>query len=133
MKRPFKILLGFNIFSLVYLLRLKPRRFFSACIRAFTAAETDCRSRLREIPEISLDEILGDRRPVIRMPVIRYEDGMLPNEQAMALLAVLVAEHPSEVMEIGTYMGFTSKLMAENLETAIIHTVDLPESFSPGN
>ena len=88
---------------------------------------------MREIPEISLDEILGDRRPVIRMPVIRYEDGMLPNEQAMALLAVLVAEHPSEVMEIGTYMGFTSKLMAENLETAIIHTVDLPESFSPGN
>ena len=35
-----------------------------------------------------------------------------------------------EVLEIGTYMGHTTRQMAENLGTAIIHTVDLPQNFS---
>jgi hypothetical protein len=48
----------------------------------------------------------------------------------MVLLSILVAESPREVLEIGTYMGHTTRQMAENLETATIHTVDLPESFS---
>lgn len=54
---------------------------------------------------------------------------MLPTEEALALLAVLVVEQPREVLEIGTYMGHTSRLLAENLEGGTIHTVDLPESF----
>ena len=54
---------------------------------------------------------------------------MLPSEQAMVLLSILVAEAPNEVLEIGTYMGHTTRQMAENLPTATIHTVDLPESF----
>jgi predicted O-methyltransferase YrrM len=33
------------------------------------------------------------------------------------------------VLEIGTYMGHTARQMVENLETATIHTVDLPETF----
>ena len=131
MKRVFKVIFGLNLVSLVYLLRLRPRQFLQACSRAFTAATKASSSRLREIPEISLDEILGDRKPVIRMPVMRYEDGMLPSTQAMALISILVAEHPTEVLEIGTYMGYTTKLMAENLEDAIIHTVDLPEDYVP--
>ena len=56
---------------------------------------------------------------------------MLPSEQAMALLAILVAETPKEILEIGTFMGHTTRQMAESLETAIVHTVDLPASFSP--
>jgi hypothetical protein len=55
---------------------------------------------------------------------------MLPTEQAMALLSILVAEAPKEVLEIGTYMGHTARQMAENVPTATIHTVDLPEDFS---
>ncbi len=61
---------------------------------------------------------------------MRSEDGILPSEHAMALLSVLAAEVPSEVLEIGTYMGHTTRQMAENLGTAIIHTVDLPQNFS---
>jgi hypothetical protein len=82
------------------------------------------------IPEISLGEILGGRRASIRVTVQRYEDGMLPSEQAYALLSVLVAEAPLRVLEIGTFMGHTTRQMAENLEAATIHTVDLPENFS---
>jgi hypothetical protein len=127
MKRIARVLLGFNGIALIHLLHLKPRRFLHACSRAFAAAR---RVTPTEIPEISLGEILGDRKPIIRFSVMRYEDGMLPSEQAMALLAILVAEAPKVVLEIGTFMGHTTRQMAENLETATIHTVDLPLSFS---
>jgi hypothetical protein len=51
----------------------------------------------------------------------------------MSLLSILVAENPREILEIGTFMGHTSKAMAENLQNAIIHTVDLPPDFSPAS
>jgi hypothetical protein len=63
---------------------------------------------LNAIPEVRLGEILGGRRPTIRLFVRRYEDGILPNEHAMSLLSILVAEAPMEVLEIGTYMGHTT-------------------------
>lgn len=135
MKRIIKVILGFNVVSIVHLIRLHPTQFLYACSRAFTAAR-DATGAGRQIsagghiPEIDLGDILGDRKPLIRLSVMRYEDGMLPNAQAMALLSILVAEAPNEVLEIGTYMGHTTRQIAENLETAIIHTVDLPEDFS---
>jgi hypothetical protein len=54
---------------------------------------------------------------------------MLQSEEVLVLLALAVAEHPAEVLEIGTYMGHITSLMAENLPNAMIHTVDLPENF----
>jgi Methyltransferase domain len=128
MKSLLKVLLGFNAISLIHLVRLKPMRFLGACKRAFSSSRST--SALIKIPEIGLGEILADRKPVIRMSVMRYEDGMLPGDQAMALLSILVAEAPNEVLEIGTYMGHTTRQMAQNLQTAVIHTVDLPEDFS---
>ena len=129
MKQLIKVLLGFNAISLVHLIRLKPKQFLRACSSAFTASRS-MTPKLNAIPEVSLGHILGDRRPTIRLIVRRYENGIPPSEHAMALLSVLVAEVPSEVLEIGKYMGHTTRQMAENLGTAIIHTVDLPQSFS---
>ncbi len=123
MKQLIKVLLGFNAISLVHLIRLKPKQFLRACISAFTTSRS-------VPPNLNLGHILGDRRPTIRLFVRRYEDGILPSEHTMALLSILVAEAPSEVLEIGTYMGHTTRQMAENLGTAIIHTVDLPQNFS---
>jgi hypothetical protein len=82
------------------------------------------------IPTIALSDIVGEREPTITLPIGRYEDGMLPLKHATALLAILVAEQPAEVLEIGTFMGHTTRAMAENLENAIIHTVDLPREYS---
>lgn len=130
MMRIVKALLGYNIVSLVHLLQMKPKQFLRACSSAYVASRKMPDAAFSAIPEISVGEILGDRKPVIRMPVMRYEDGMLPSDQAMVLLAILVAEAPKEVLEIGTFMGHTARLMAENLETATIHTADLPVSFS---
>src|SRR5580704_17986181 len=130
MKLLLKVILGFNAVSLIHLIRSGPRQFLRACSRAFTAARGLGTPVLNEIPEVSLDEILGDRRPVIRLAVMRYKAGMLPSNQAVALLSILVAERPKVALEIGTYMGYTTRQMADSLEAAIIHTVDLPEIFS---
>ena len=73
MKRIARVLLGFNGISLIHLLHLNPKQFLRACSRAFAAAR---RITPSEIPEISLGEILGDRKPIIRFSVMRYEDGM---------------------------------------------------------
>jgi hypothetical protein len=131
MKNIFKTLLGLNIISFKHLLAGHPLRFLGAASKAFTAArcwtpDTDA-SRL---PTISLDEILGDRKPQISLPVMRYEEGMLPSRDAIVLLASLVAEAPKEVLEIGTFMGHTTRLMADNCPETTIHTVDLPLNFS---
>jgi hypothetical protein len=130
MKSLIKVLLGFNAISLIHLIRLKPMQFLDACKRAFTSSVNSVHNPAAAIPEIRLGNVLGDRKPFIRLSVMRYEDGMLPSDQAIALLSILVAEAPEEVLEIGTYMGYTTRQIAENLETAIIHTVDLPKDFS---
>jgi hypothetical protein len=97
------------------------------------AARNAASDGLARIPEIGVGEIVGARRPVIQMPVTNYENGMLPNYELLTLLSILVAESPKEVLEIGTYMGHTTRQMAENLPAGIIHTVDLPEDFVSGN
>jgi hypothetical protein len=98
----FKAICGFNLVSLIPFLHLKPRRFLRTCLAAFDVALQNGKSSLTDIPLISLDEILGDSHPLIRMPVVRYEDGMLPSNEAMTLISILVAEHPIEVLEVGT-------------------------------
>ena len=130
MKSLAKVLLGANPIAFIHLLRLQPVRFWEACKCAFTAAHRPGSGAAIGIPDIHLGEILGDRKPNVRLSVKRSEDGMLPNDEAMVLLSILVAEAPAEVLEIGTYMGYTTRQMAENLETATINTVDLPEDFS---
>lgn len=122
-------MLGCNVAALAHLVRLKPRQFLHACRRALRASGAVASDELVAIPEVPLGKILGHRQPAIRMSVMAYQDGMLPSEHAMALLSILAAENPAEVLEIGTFMGHTTRQMAETLPAAIIHTVDLPEKF----
>ena len=131
MKRILRVLFGANAAALTYIARGKPTGFTQASVRAFRAARDEPGLSAFDIPTITLSEILGDRRPRICLGVGPYEDGMLPVDQLVALLAILVCEQPNEVLEIGTFMGHTTRQMAEALDTATIHTVDLPEAFSP--
>jgi hypothetical protein len=112
-------------------LRNGVRDFAAAGATASLHAERLPSRGLRSIPIVELDEILGSRKPSIRLNVQRYENGMLPAHEALVLLALLVAESPKTVLEIGTFMGHTTKAMAMNLPDSIIHTVDLPPDFSP--
>src|SRR5579872_3802223 len=108
----FKFLFGLNGASVVRGLRLGPVELVQGAVASFNAAhprqdrgENRNDRQLELIPEITLNEILGERKAVIRLPVQKYEDGMLRFQEAMALLAVLVVENPREVLEIGTFMG----------------------------
>ena len=136
-KKTIQFLLGMNSASVVRGLRLGFPEFINGCFASLGAAhplqnrtENKTRRELKTIPEITLDVILGVRKAPIKLNVQKYEDGMLSTHEAMALLAILVAENPREVLEIGTYMGHTTKAMAENLNSSVIHTVDLPPDFS---
>jgi Methyltransferase domain len=105
----------------------------AACVAARPAADRQqalWHESISQIPVVPLDVLLGKRKCEIKLRVMKYEDGMTPYNDSLALLSILVAENPSEVLEIGTYMGHTARAMAENLETATIHTIDLPPDFA---
>ena len=91
----------------------------------------DAHIQLLKIPSVDLGSLLGDVKANITLSVQKYEDGMLPSDNAMALLALAVAASPKVVLEIGTFMGHTTKLLAMNLPDSIIHSVDLPLDFIP--
>jgi len=136
-KRRLQFLLGFNSASVVRGLRFGFPEFVNGCFASLGAVHPlqnrmQYRSGkdLHSIPEVALDDVLGTRKVGIRLNVQKYEDGMLRSHEAMALLAILAVEKPREVLEIGTYMGHTTRAMAENLDDSIIHTVDLPPDFS---
>jgi hypothetical protein len=84
---------------------------------------------LGQIPLIALSEIVG--KPMVRIDGAHsFVDGSLPLCDILALLSVLVDRSPKTVVEIGTFNGQTTRLMALNLPDAEIHTIDLPENFS---
>ncbi len=120
-----KLAMSANLGAARHLLRSRGM-FRRACKKAFDAAEHVESDALAAIPEVALGEIMGSRQVEVRVPVAAYADGMLPYDQALVLASLLVLEQPREVLEIGTFMGHSTKLMAMNLPEARIHTVDLP-------
>ena len=130
-------LLGLNLATLVRALRFGPqglgylsRTSYAAIAPFATRADKQLLENFGAIPGVTVESVLGDRKPEVKLRVMKYEDGMTPFQDAIALLSILVAENPRQVLEIGTYMGHTTRSMAENLPEAIIHTVDLTPDFS---
>lgn len=129
MKSVLKALLGCNLASFGHLLRGQPQQFVNGYLSALSAARFPAPTANLPLPSVTLARILGARKVDIRLTVSRDEEGILPYDQAIALASILVAERPASVLEIGTFMGATTRLMAENLPDATIHTVDLPLDF----
>lgn len=128
-KSVLRSLLGFNLAALPHLLIGGPGRLSRVCSHCYYATKPQ-RAEVYDIPEIHLSDILGTRSANFTMLAQPSEDGVMPSDQAFALLTILVAEQPAEVLEIGTFMGRTTRAMAENLPNSIVHTVDLPEDFT---
>jgi hypothetical protein len=127
MKRIVEFCLGFSLAAAIRGIRLGPKEAYRGARRGFSAAAPFATAGL---PEIGLDQILGAARVEVKLNVMSYEDGMMPLYDAIPLLSILVMEQPREVLEIGTFMGHTTRAMADNLKEGIIHTADLPEDFS---
>lgn len=107
--------------------------FGRASAAASRSASSIVTRDLASIPSVLLEDLLGDRKLEIWLPIDRHIDGALPAHQAIILYSLLVAEQPKVVLEIGTYNGHTTRAMATNLPEAIIHTVDLPPDFAQEN
>jgi hypothetical protein len=145
MRKFLRFLFGLNAASIIRGCRLGPRELVRAGYASLAAAypfekrDSADRRKIKEvldlIPVASLVDILNtilpENKRAIRLELFRHQDGSIPIHEAVALQSILVAESPKEVLEIGTYMGHTTKAMAENLPDAIIHTVDLPPDFAP--
>jgi len=132
--------MGVNLAMLVRILRFGMRGAGYDCrmVYAFINPFEKCKARrlraeFEVIPVVSLESVLGERKVEVKFQMMKCEDGMMPVRDAFALLSILVAERPSEVLEIGTYMGYTTRALAENLDAGIVHTVDLPLDFSVKN
>ncbi len=137
-----KALAGLSPQVVIHAFKRGPRLAARASVRAYYAVlEDEMRSQqpppspytIRQIPEVNLSTAIGEAEPEVTIKHKTYVDGMLPSEQAFALVALLAARRPSELLEIGTYLGHTTRQMAENAVNALIHTVDLPLDFNPEN
>jgi protein-L-isoaspartate O-methyltransferase len=47
-----------------------------------------------------------------------------------ALLQILTVYRPKVILEIGTFYGYTTLMMAETCSDAVIHTLDLPKDYN---
>lgn len=130
MHRYFESLLGASPATLIRGIRFGLRDSYRVSRANCAAARPWENPQLRSLPTVALEDVIGARSSSIKLRVMKYEDGMLPLCDAIPLLSILVLEQPAEILEIGTYMGHTTRSMAENLPGSIVHTVDLPADFS---
>jgi len=85
---------------------------------------------MRSLPVSWIYSIL-DRKVELRLTLAAHEDGSLPVEDLVILMYLIAREKPESVLEIGTYMGHTTRAIVENSPNTLVHTLDLPPDFSP--
>ena len=68
---------------------------------------------LDQIPAVPLSEIVS--KPTIKVVgTYSYVDGYLPWCDILALISILVDRSPHTILEVGTFNGYTTRLMALN-------------------
>ena len=82
------------------------------------------------LPELSVDEVIGDATIRVRSPVAA--GGNVSLLELIAINALVARRAPRRLFEIGTFDGRTTLNLAANAPgDAIVHTLDLPASESP--
>ncbi len=134
---------GLNVAVLLRALRFGPRSAVRRAVRAYDVIDPLAREEGREpwddpradrrvwsllasFTRIGLAEAITARRFVIIDGSLTYNDGSLGIQDQVALMSLLLDRGPEVVLEIGTYNGATTRLMALNLPRAEIHTLELP-------
>lgn len=100
---------------------LEPRN----AIRA-VEADPDSIPVLATIPEVNLADVVHRTDPVRLSPLLSHRDGAMPQQDLLALLALVADRKPSVLFEIGTFDGATTAMLALNAPGATVHTLDLP-------
>jgi ADP-heptose:LPS heptosyltransferase len=139
-------LLSFNLAGAIRLARFGPRDAGTRLATAYRqidplgsgeeangAPDDEVRTVLAHIPEVELPAILRGR-PLVKVDVTQQPvDGAMATCDALALLALLVDRAPRTVLEIGTSGGHTTRLLALNLPSAAIHTIERTEDHDAGS
>jgi hypothetical protein len=81
------------------------------------------------IPEIHLSEIVRNLVSINLGDTYRFIDGAMPWVDLVPLLTIVHDRQPKCMFEIGTFFGYTTRVLALNFPETTIHTIDLPESF----
>src|SRR5271157_1488262 len=138
---------GFNLAVLLRSLRFGPRDAVRRAVRAYDLINPLAREKGREpwddpradprvwnllanFTRIELSEAISARRCVFIDGSLAYADGSLGIQDQAALMSLLRDREPDVVLEIGTYNGATTRLIALNLPRAKIQTLDLPTDIS---
>jgi hypothetical protein len=119
-------LLGISLASIIIGFRQGTRALRKASRKSTENMDPLGSAALHSLPEITLAEMLGGNKPIIVAQIQGYEDGALYWNEMVALLSLLAVVNPSSVLEIGTYMGSTTRAIARGLPNAVVHTLDLP-------
>ncbi len=131
MKRILLGLLGISLASIIRGIRFGFRDFRrSSGLTTWQVQPFEPRE-LRNFPFKDVESLLSKPSVSIVQQIKTQTAGALRSHEAISLLAILVDENPSVILEIGTFMGDTTYLMASNCPNATIHTLDLPLDFVP--
>ena len=89
----------------------------------------------RGIVEIKLRDLLHLKEKVSRDPRIQTlfpptEIGSITLVDQIVILCLLKILKPSVILEIGTYLGYTTSLLAINTSVAKIFSIDLPDDHN---
>ena len=92
----------------------------------------------RGIMEIKLKDLLHLKEKVSRDPRIQTlfpptEIGSITLVDQIVILCLLKILKPSVILEIGTYLGYTTSLLAINTSVAKIFSIDLPDDHNSHN
>lgn len=137
MKNFIKGMMSLNLAALIRFIRFGPKDLRHCLAASYYQIDpfgnrrfnATTRKELTLIPEVPISEVVSGRPTIKIDSTYSYFDGSLPWDDIVSLLAVLVDRAPKAVLEIGTFHGHTTRLMALNLPSSTIHTVDLPTSF----
>jgi Methyltransferase domain len=87
------------------------------------------REILKRIPEVGLDWLLGGRDFKLTASYSNHVDGAA-GADAHAITKLALNCGAEAVLEIGTFRGHTTTVLAQNLPGARIYTIDLPASYN---
>jgi hypothetical protein len=85
---------------------------------------------LGKIPRVTLEALAPARTLITIDGGWDYIDGGLPMADMMPLLSVLNDRRPRTIVEVGTFHGETTRLLAVNRPEATVHNIDLDPGFN---
>ena len=102
--------------------------------RRSRALEEDSRllPLLNTIPEVGLEELVTGPGLVSLSPQLKLGEGSMPMTDLLPFLSLFSSIRPAQALEIGTFEGTTTAMMALNSPETLIHTLDLPPENRSG-